>query len=158
MLTINCSNTISHIETVTEEESVLCLLERLNEKVEIKVTNSREGDILPLLEELYTLYNDENKDDPRKKNRVELERMEIRLSLEKKKLHSDYESAIALKKEVGSYHRQAKQFLDSNSLHLIQLSHLEKLMELYINSIYTNIERVEVAISNILVYTMENFY
>lgn len=158
MFTINCSNTISCIETVTEEESVLRSLERLNEKVEIEVTNSREGDVLPLLEELYTLYNDENKDDPIKKNRVELERMEIRLSLEKKKLHSDYESAVALKKEVGSYHRQAKQFLDSSSLHLIQLSHLEKLMELYINSIYTNIERVEVAISNILVYTMENFY
>lgn len=155
---MHCSNTISYIETATEEENVLRLLERLNEKVEIEVTNSREGDILPLLEELYTLYNDENKDDPIKKNRVELERMEIRLSLEKKKLHSDYESAIALKKEVGSYHRQVKQFLDSNSLHLIQLSHLEKLMELYINSIYTNIERVEVAISNILVYTMENFY
>lgn len=141
----------------TKEDNIYYLSEQLNDRVEIEITNSREGDILPILEELYELYNAETKETLKGQHKIALERTEVRLTLEKKRLLSDYESANSLRNEVELHYSQALQVLGYGDIHLLYLQGLMELLEQYIDSICVTIERATKAINELLLLNMKKF-
>lgn len=125
---------------------------QLSEEIYNLSAKSRDGHVVSILEELYTLYDKITEGDFVEQYLVQLERHELKLVLEKRRLDSQKVSTLALLDRLVTHSHHAKTELPNGDLHLLHLESLKGFVEQSLSTLDMSIQRIVDTIENIAIW------